>query len=222
MITPPKRMVGVIMIKPVEKTVDPQADAIGIAGPTGCAAVDTLSSSLSSEESRGVNQEGASVLDDTSRHIKAIEYWASSDHSLRGQELRDAADEMQRLVDFVRTLSEALNIAKNVIESQEAEIQFTTKILDRLSDILQKTAIALRGPEPPLTRHTFHDIPDRVAKVMHPLTDEMIESLMPIPQASIRNFERWNRFEMRWFARAIERSHGIGLVPDQSDCRGKK
>lgn len=34
---------------------------------------------------------------------------------------------------------------------------------ERMSDILSRTAIALRGPEPELTRWSWHDLPERAA-----------------------------------------------------------
>ena len=34
---------------------------------------------------------------------------------------------------------------------------------DMLADILRRTAVALRGPEPALTRWSWHDLPERAA-----------------------------------------------------------
>jgi hypothetical protein len=56
--------------------------------------------------------------------------------------LSDAADEIERLTEELR-------------ESDELQ--------ERLSDLLRRTAVALRGPEPPLTRWSWHDVPDRAA-----------------------------------------------------------
>ena len=43
--------------------------------------------------------------------------------------------------------------------AEEAE---THALNVKLSDILSRAAIALRGPEPPLTRWSFHDVPDLI------------------------------------------------------------
>lgn len=56
--------------------------------------------------------------------------------------LTEAADEIQRLTDELRVADE---------------------LRERLGDLLRRTAVALRGPEPPLTRWSWHDVPDRAA-----------------------------------------------------------
>jgi len=43
------------------------------------------------------------------------------------------------------------------------EVAELGSLRDRLADLLTRTAVALRGPEPPLTRYSWHDIPDRAA-----------------------------------------------------------
>lgn len=43
-----------------------------------------------------------------------------------------------------------------------------------------------------------------------PLSDETVANLVPTPCLSSANVERWSRADMHWFARAIERAHGIG------------
>ena len=37
---------------------------------------------------------------------------------------------------------------------------------DMLADILRRTAVALRGPEPALTRWSWHDLPERAAQAI--------------------------------------------------------
>lgn len=56
--------------------------------------------------------------------------------------LAEAADEIQRLTDELR-------------EGDE--------LRERLGDLLRRTAVALRGPEPPLTLWSWHDLPERAA-----------------------------------------------------------
>ena len=50
-----------------------------------------------------------------------------------------------------------------VVAHKDVEIQELQALSDRLSDLLSRTAVALRGPEPPLTRWSWHDLPERAA-----------------------------------------------------------
>lgn len=43
------------------------------------------------------------------------------------------------------------------------DVEELLQLCDRLADLLSRTAVALRGPEPPLTRWSWHDLPDRAA-----------------------------------------------------------
>lgn len=59
-------------------------------------------------------------------------------------------------------------LCADALDKQAAEIQRLTSDLrdgdalrERMADILSRTAIALRGKEPPLTRWGWHDLPDR-------------------------------------------------------------
>ena len=56
--------------------------------------------------------------------------------------LAEAADEIQRLTE---------------------ELCEGDDLRERLGDLLRRTAVALRGPEPPLTRWSWHDVPERAA-----------------------------------------------------------
>ncbi|MGP5106655.1 ead/Ea22-like family protein [Pseudomonas helleri] len=55
-------------------------------------------------------------------------------------------------------------IAEN--ERLSAEEQEAADLCDRLSGLLRSTAIEVRGPEDPLKRHGFHDLPSRVKVVV--------------------------------------------------------
>ena len=44
-----------------------------------------------------------------------------------------------------------------------AEAAELDALRDKLAGILSRTAVALRGPEPPLTRWSWHDLPERAA-----------------------------------------------------------
>lgn len=49
------------------------------------------------------------------------------------------------------------------VDELEAERADDDALRERMSDILKRTAIALRGPEPPLTAWSWHDLPERAA-----------------------------------------------------------
>lgn len=55
-------------------------------------------------------------------------------------------------------------IAEN--ERLAADEQEAADLCDRLSDLLRNTAIEVRGPEEPKSRHGFHDLPSRVKTVV--------------------------------------------------------
>ena len=44
-----------------------------------------------------------------------------------------------------------------------AEVAELDALRDKLADILRRTAVALRGPEPPLTMWSWHDLPERAS-----------------------------------------------------------
>ncbi|MBA6150186.1 hypothetical protein [Pseudomonas juntendi] len=52
------------------------------------------------------------------------------------------------------------------IERLAADEQETTTLCSRLSDLLRDVALAVRGPEEPLKRHGFADLPSRVKAVV--------------------------------------------------------
>lgn len=49
------------------------------------------------------------------------------------------------------------------VAALNAEIAELVAQRDRLAKLLSETAVALRGPEPPLTRWSWHDLPERAA-----------------------------------------------------------
>ena len=59
--------------------------------------------------------------------------------------------------------SECLQLLHAEIERLKAELKECDDLRDRLGDLLSRTAVALRGPEPELTRWSWHDLPERAA-----------------------------------------------------------
>ena len=49
------------------------------------------------------------------------------------------------------------------VERLRAEVAELDKLREKMAGILSRTAVALRGPEPPLTRWSWHDLPERAA-----------------------------------------------------------
>lgn len=60
----------------------------------------------------------------------------------------------------------ALRAQRDQIEKLMADEQEAGDLCDRLSDLLRNTAIEVRGPEAPLKRHGFADLPSRVKTVV--------------------------------------------------------
>lgn len=58
---------------------------------------------------------------------------------------------------------ELMQEAADELERLTTEVQELDGLRDRLASLLSRTAVALRGPEPPLTRWSWHDVPDRAA-----------------------------------------------------------
>lgn len=58
------------------------------------------------------------------------------------------------------------DVIVSYVEALRAEIEELDALRNRQSDLLSQTAIALRGPEPPLTRYSHADIPSRVKTVV--------------------------------------------------------
>ena len=49
------------------------------------------------------------------------------------------------------------------IEDLRRDLDENAALRERMADLLRRTAVALRGPEPPLTRWSWHDLPERAA-----------------------------------------------------------
>ena len=49
------------------------------------------------------------------------------------------------------------------VERLRAEVAELDELREKMAGILSRTAVALRGPEPPLTRWSWHDLPERAA-----------------------------------------------------------
>jgi hypothetical protein len=56
-----------------------------------------------------------------------------------------------------------MTIACGECDKLREELREADALRERMADLLSRTAIALRGPEPPLTRWSWHDLPERAA-----------------------------------------------------------
>ena len=61
----------------------------------------------------------------------------------------------QRAGLFARAAAEVEELRRDLAEN--------AALRERMADLLSRTAVALRGPEPPLTRWSWHDLPERAA-----------------------------------------------------------
>lgn len=77
---------------------------------------------------------------------------------------REGAALLRRWVDLA-TPSAILSLLDE-LEGQRAEIEELDELRKRQSDLLSQSAVALRGPEPALTRYSHADIPSRVKTVI--------------------------------------------------------
>lgn len=84
---------------------------------------------------------------------------------LHAQHGRDSAElrELCSARDDARKERDSLKAENESLSADERE---AADLCDRLSDLLRSTAIEVRGPEEPLKRHSFHDIPLRVKAVV--------------------------------------------------------
>lgn len=64
------------------------------------------------------------------------------------------------------TLLDAIDALHAEVEALRAEIEELDALRNRQSDLLSQTAVAVRGPEPALTRYSHADIPSRVKAVV--------------------------------------------------------
>ena len=62
-----------------------------------------------------------------------------------------------------RLCAEALEAQADELNRLLEEVAEMAELCNRQADLLSRTAIALRGPEPPLTRWSWHDLPERAA-----------------------------------------------------------
>lgn len=81
----------------------------------------------------------------------------------------DAEDELRRLV----AENEALRAER---DHSEHDLEESDALRERLSSLLKATAIAIRGAEPELTSWSWHDLPERAAR-LHALNAELVEAL---------------------------------------------
>lgn len=61
----------------------------------------------------------------------------------------------QRAGLFARAAAEIEDLRRDLAENEA--------LRERMADLLSRTAVALRGPEPPLTRWSWNDLPERAA-----------------------------------------------------------
>ena len=68
------------------------------------------------------------------------------------------------------------------IERLRAEAREADALREKLAGILSRTAVSLRGPEPPLTRWSWHDLPERAAAAIAAIDVMQRAALMAAPE----------------------------------------
>lgn len=92
-----------------------------------------------------------------------IFYWHDSPGNRFRVDVGDA-DEAAECPHCVPVYSaETVDRLRARVAELEAERTDDDALRERMADILKRTAVALRGPEPPLTAWSWHDLPERAA-----------------------------------------------------------
>lgn len=65
----------------------------------------------------------------------------------------------------LETWAKMLESLSAQIEALKREADEDNDLIDRLSKLLAETSIALKGPELPLHRHSYHDVPKVAAEI---------------------------------------------------------
>jgi hypothetical protein len=102
-------------------------------------------------------------------------YWKGDNDSVSWDQWHDASDPLpaawddeapNEITPYIRAdnvRAYALDAVQRALAAQQQELQECEELREKLSDLLRRTAVALRGPEPPLTRWSWHDLPERAA-----------------------------------------------------------
>ena len=82
---------------------------------------------------------------------------------------------------------EAAHAAAAELRRLHADVEELDGLRERLADLLSRTAVALKGPEPPLTRWDWSDLPERAMSLRaeRSAADEIISDLLEALKALI-------------------------------------
>lgn len=110
--------------------------------------------------------------------------------------------------------------AARELERLSAEVAELDALRDKLAGILSRAAVALRGPEPPLTRWSWHDLPERAAAAIAAIAlVQVAERARPTPRPTPLTYDAAHAIFEGWyhddeggveFVRRVEAAHGIG------------
>lgn len=70
---------------------------------------------------------------------------------------------INELLDSNTPKTEREHAAAREIAMLRQEVEYYDELREKMADILNRTALALRGPEPPLHKWGWHDLPERAA-----------------------------------------------------------
>lgn len=125
----------------------------------------------------------------------------------RAMQLIDAS-QYHRDIPALRRLCSERDQLRAEVKRLTGDLREGDELRERLGDLLRRTAIALRGPEPPLTRWSWHDVPELVRDVVAELdrkrgpirTSEVIDWKLTTEQIQA---------QYRDMAQEVERLRGI-------------
>ena len=84
--------------------------------------------------------------------------------------------EVLRLAQALNNRQECEDEAADELRRLHTDAEESEALRERLSELLRNTAIALRGPEPELTRWSWHDLPE-LATALKAQRDALLEAL---------------------------------------------
>ncbi len=117
-------------------------------------------------------------------------------------------------VDQVNAEAEA-NDARAEIEALRAELDESCAVGDKLARLLAETAIVIKGPEPDMTKWSYHDIPDGVraiqarAERLEEERDELVKLVMEM-RGTLRDL----RIHLHAAGRRPEECYEMSMIDD--------
>ncbi len=103
------------------------------------------------------------------------------------------------------------------VEALRAELDESCAVGDKLARLLEETAIVIKGPEPDMTKWSYHDIPDGV-RAIQARAERLAEALADILSRSAMNLAmNPNPFELTAMLGDIHQIAGAALAQEEEE-----